>query len=93
MRIKPEEIEIVGGWVLRDGRMHKDEVSNRIEMILASELQKLATSQDGWERLYRDPNDERLWELTYPQSEMQGGGPRALIVNSPEAAAQKYHLD
>ena len=93
MRIKPEETEIVGGWVRKDGCMCGDEASRRIEMFLASELRKLATSQDGWERLYRDPNDDRLWELTYAHGEMQGGGPQTLKFISREAAVKKYHFD
>ena len=44
----------------------------------------------GWETLYRDPRDGRLWELTYPQSEMHGGGPRRLHVLSRDEAAAKY---
>jgi len=40
--------------------------------------------------LYRDPDDGRYWERTYPQSELHGGGPPELRVLATEDARQKY---
>ncbi|MGZ5170952.1 MAG: Imm27 family immunity protein, partial [Burkholderiales bacterium] len=44
----------------------------------------------AWLRLYKDPTDGRLWELTYPHSEMHGGGPRILRVITSTEAAQTF---
>jgi hypothetical protein len=89
MGISPEEVEIIGSWVMVNGRMTEDDTSHRISSLIKTELQHVATTKDGWEKLYRD-RDGRYWELTYPQSEMQGGGPPALILTSIESAHQKY---
>ena len=90
--IGQNEFEIVGSWEMKDGRMVEDAVCRRIRSLVATELQSVTVSEDGWEKLYRDPRDGRYWEWYYPQSEMHGGGPPALRVVSPEAAEQKYHL-
>ena len=49
------------------------------------------TKPDGI-ALYRDPNDNRLWELIYPQSEMHGGGPPELRNLTFNEARQKYDV-
>ena len=90
MGISPDEVKIIGSWVMVNGRMIEDDTSQRISSLVKTELQHVATSKDGWEKLYRDPRDGRLWELTHPQSEMQGGGPQALLLTSPESAHEKY---
>jgi len=56
-----------------------------------TDLAKVAITESGWETLYRDPRDLRLWELTYPQSEMHRGGPpmlRCLCLSLEEAKAK-----
>ena len=52
----------------------------------------LGTAGDGWECVFRDPRDDRLWELTYPESSVHGSGPRRLSVISADAARSKYPL-
>ena len=47
----------------------------RIQQLIRDELVKIARDLTGWRVLYRDPKDGRLWQLSYPQSEMHGGGP------------------
>lgn len=88
--IHPEETRIVGGWILEHGRMLDDAASLRIHELVATHLVKLGHDWSGWGTLYRDPTDGRLWELTYPQGDMQGGGPRTLQVLSEAAARSKY---
>jgi len=90
MGIASDEIETVGSWRMVNGRMTEDDACRRISLLIKSELQHLATTTDGWEKLYRDSRDGRYWELTYPRREMQGGGPQALTLTSPEKARQKY---
>lgn len=92
MEISPDEVEIIGSWVMVNGRMTADETSHRIRSLIKTDLQHVATTKDGWEKLYLDAHDKRLWELTYPQGEMQGGGPQALLLISPEKAREKYEV-
>jgi hypothetical protein len=90
MSIDPAETAIVGAWLVSRGRVHPDDSARRIDELRKSHLIELARSADGWDILFRDPCDRRLWELTYPSSEMHGGGPPALTVISPDTAATKY---
>jgi Immunity protein 27 len=57
-----------------------------------SRFQKIGQDWSGWETLYRDPITGELWELTYPQSEMHGGGPRHLRIISLADAQLKYGI-
>jgi hypothetical protein len=90
MNIRPDETEIVGSWIFNDNRMSADSAEARIEELTGSHLQKLANDSTGWEALYRDPNDGRLWELTFSHGPMQGGGPKKLWNITNEIARQKY---
>ena len=51
---------------------------------------KLGGDASGWDVLFRDPTDGRLWELIYPQSEPHGGGPPQLRCLTADEARQKY---
>ena len=73
--------------------MSGDDVEKRIDALIHEELEKLGYDSSGWEILYRDPADGRLWELTYPQSETHGGGPRRLHVIDSAEARQKYKFE
>ena len=53
-------------------------------------LENLDVAEGGWSKLYRDPSDGRLWELTFPNSEWHGGGPPCLTCISREKADGKY---
>jgi hypothetical protein len=90
--IEPAETEIVGGWVFDGGSNQPDEACRRIERLTTSVLQKVANSRahGAWETLFRDPRDGRLWERTYPQGELHGGGPPRLAVISEVEARRKY---
>jgi hypothetical protein len=73
-----------------DGRLRPDSTWNRIELLATSYLEKIAAN--SWETLFRDPGDGRYWEHTYPQSEVQGGGPPRLSLLSVEKAHAKYEF-
>jgi hypothetical protein len=91
-RIEPHETELTGNWIVEDGRARGDAVCQRVEWLTQSFLVKIADSRQsgGWETLYHDPIDGRLWERTYPNGEMHGGGPPRLAFLTPEEAAKKY---
>jgi hypothetical protein len=88
VKIQPDETDLLGSWITRDGRVVADGVSKRIQFLTESYLQKI--SGGGWETLYQDPADGRYWELTYPQSHLHGGGPPRLINLSEQQARAKY---
>lgn len=90
--IVADEKEIIGHWIVTDGIVVGDEACERVDALTSRYLEKLGVSPEsgGWETLFRDPNDGRYRELTYPHGNWHGGGPAALF-NFPEAdARQKY---
>jgi hypothetical protein len=91
MELQPDEIVLTGNWLVEGGRVVADDVCRRIEWLVESQLERLGTDS-GWDTLYRDPRDGRLWEHIYPQSYMHGGGPPQLKVISAESAAAKYRV-
>jgi len=93
MRLRPEESDLAGAWLVEGDRVIADEVCQRIEILVEGRLQLIGSADGGWSRLYLDPADGRYWELTYPQSEMHGGGPPQLAHISADAAKIKYGAD
>ena len=90
MKITPTKTELTGKWVSRDVRVVADETCQRINELITSHLKELGRDPSGWDALYRDPDDGRLWELTYPQSELQGGCPPQLRYLTLEEAKKRY---
>jgi len=89
MRLLPEEHELygftaAGQWDLA--------AQARIQQLVSQHLQRVTAADGGWSVLFRDPQDGRYWELTYPRSEMHGGGPARLAELSLEAAQQRYDI-
>ncbi|HTQ02500.1 MAG TPA: Imm27 family immunity protein [Polyangiaceae bacterium] len=92
-KLRPDEERLIGTWESQQGQLKADDVAQRIDFLVASVLQRVASSPDGWSVLYRDPDDGRLWELTYPQSETHGGGAPELRQISPSDAEEKYGVN
>jgi hypothetical protein len=90
MKIEPTETQLTGKWIWHEGCAVADETCERINELVRSHLRQLGRDASGWKVLYRDPNDERLWELTYPQSELHGGGPAQLRCLTLDEARQEY---
>jgi immunity protein 27 of polymorphic toxin system len=90
--LKPDETALIGHWLVQGVTVVADETCRRIETLLSGQLVEMGHTRDGWSTLFRDPIDGRLWERTYPQSHMQGGGPPALHWVAPELALAKYDL-
>ncbi|MDH4259569.1 MAG: Imm27 family immunity protein [Gammaproteobacteria bacterium] len=89
-RIAANETELLGAWKVKQDRVVADPNCERIEWLTSNHLLQLGADSSGWDELYRDPDDGRLWELTWPQSEMHGGGPPRLVLLSTDAARAKY---
>lgn len=90
MKLEPHEKDLVGAWKLVGSTLIADTTAKRIELLTKNFLVELGSDPSGWDVLYRDPGDGRLWELTYPQSESEGGGPPRLTHLSVGEAEKKY---
>lgn len=65
-------------WHLEDGKVAARGDAAAIDEMLATKLEKLRTEEGGWIVIFRHRDTNQLWELSYPQSELHGGGPRRL---------------
>jgi hypothetical protein len=92
MKLKPNEIELQGSWEFVGNSMKADNISERIENLVSSYLIEISEDESGWNKLYQDPEDKRYWELSYPESEMHGGGAPLLKSLSLNEAKKKYRV-
>ena len=94
MKLQPDEVELTGRWIMKDGQVVGDEIEKRISFLISHVLKKIKDSPSwgAWETLFQDPDDLRFWERTYLHSEMQGGGPLTLRTLSKSEAETKYKL-
>ena len=88
--ITPYETDLIGTWIERNGHVEGDLATNRINWLINERLERLGSDKSGWDILFRDPQDGRLWELTYPHSELHGGGPPRLTNIDLDIAKKKY---
>jgi hypothetical protein len=91
MKLTNNENRLIGQWVPDGKTLKKDDVALRIEWLISNHLRKIMSDDSGWSILYINPDDNQFWELTYPQSELQGGGPPSLTLISAIEAKNKYH--
>jgi hypothetical protein len=92
MNLNPDEIKLIGRWVVDGDEIHPDATCARIEQLTTHALKQIALSEEwgAWETLYQDPLDGRYWERTYPEGSLQGGGPPQLEWLPVENARRKY---
>jgi hypothetical protein len=90
MQLKPEETELRGYWIDLGSSMTPDAAWERITILIQEHLELLAERNDAPARLYRDPADGRLWELTSIAPEMKDGGPPLLTCIGPERVRERY---
>jgi hypothetical protein len=72
------ETEVTGEWRPVGGKMIAGDTYLAIHDLVSDQLVKRAVDSSGLYVFCREPQDTRLWELSYPQSEMHGGGPPEL---------------
>ena len=90
MKLLPAETSLSGRWLLKDGRVVADDVCGRIDELVRGQLREIGRDASGWDALFVDPDDGRLWELVYLESNLQGGGPPVLRHLSATQARGKY---
>lgn len=90
MKLLPDETDLVGRWRLVGNTIESDSMCRRIERLTTDQLTKLGSDPTGWDTLFKDPADGRYWELTYPQSDSEGGGPPRLTYIHDDEAKRKY---
>lgn len=84
----PDERELVGMWLDLGMKVTGDAVSDRVDWLTETRLEKLAGKEAELAELYRDPRDGRFWEKLLPFP----GGPPTLRLIEPEAASNKYGI-
>src|SRR5260221_9657546 len=87
---QPTETEIKGNWIEAGGRVVGDAACERVQILTDTYFEKIGKDWSGWETLFRDPEDGRYWERTYPHGELHGGGPPALYYLPEDKAREKY---
>lgn len=86
MKIAPDEMLLTGRWAMSGGHVIADDTSRRIDALIRHHLKELGRDATGWYALYLDPDDARLWELSYPDGGDHGGGaPQLRFVAIGEA--------
>lgn len=88
IEINPIEIELK----YNNGHIEEDFIAKRIALLVKGYLVKMKTNNSGWNTLYVDPADNRLWELSYPNSELNGSGDPCLTYIKKEDASSKYNI-
>lgn len=85
-----KKIEIVGQGIFQAGKIVPDASCKIIEHLISSHFVKVGDRENGWTTLYKEPVEQSYWELTYPDSELHGGGPPKLTKHSVEEVLEKY---
>lgn len=92
--LESDEKILEGKTVFNNGKVELDETGKRIEFLINNYLIKIKSDFSGWFVLYQDKKDCRYWELSYPNSEQEGGGSPVLKnidINSKEIM-DRYNL-
>jgi len=92
MKLTQKEYLLKGRWIINGKSLEADSVCVRIEWLTSNYLVEVAADESGWNKLYQDPQDKRYWELSYPESEMHGGGPPQLLNISLKQAKSKFKI-
>lgn len=71
------EKEIIGKWVFKNGKIFADSNCEAIKSMIKNDLSEIEISEDGWTKIYQHTNGS-IWELSYPESHLHGGGPPKL---------------
>jgi hypothetical protein len=92
MNLNPNETQIIGKWIVENGKVVADAAALRIEELVKIELVEIGLADGGWSVLYLDKLDGRYWEKTYPNSGQHGGGAPSLTHLSRSEVTEKYKI-
>lgn len=92
IKLKSNETILKGKWLLVKNSVVADRTCERINELITTVLVHCGTDKSGWNKLYQDPDDKRYWELSYPESDLHGGGPPMLKNVMATEVKSKYHL-
>ena len=67
-----------GTWIEREGEVTEDETCKMINHLIDQVFSLIEVNTEDWQAIYQNPHDESLWRLSYPNSELHGGGPPML---------------
>jgi hypothetical protein len=90
IKLRPDETQLTGRWVRAGSKVVGDDTCARIHRLTSELLVELVRDASGWNTLYRDPQDGRLWELSYPKGDLHGGGPPQLSCIAERRAKDVY---
>jgi len=91
--LRADDADLIGQWLAHGSSVVGDATCERIAWLVAERLQEVARDASGWFTLFRDPSDGRLWERSYPQGHMHGGGPPRLTLITMAQARLRYGSD
>lgn len=75
--------ELNDTWEFQNGQMRAVGEAGAIDSLLKDKF--VEVRKGNWAVLYRHKETGEFWDLTYPQGEMHGGGPRRLrVVSNPD---------
>jgi immunity protein 27 of polymorphic toxin system len=90
VKLADDETELVGQWLVKGPKITADAICARIEGLISGHLVSLGADESCWDALYRDPDTGQLWELSWPQSSLHGGGPPRLRLVLADDVRPKY---
>lgn len=88
--IQSDEQKIIGSWTVVDTGIKADQNCERIEFLVSNFLNKITTDESGWDTLYQNPEDGKLWVLFYPDNHLHDGGPPSLKLISNSEAQSRF---
>lgn len=92
LALQPGDVQLTGYWIDLGSGMVRDATWERIDWLVAHQLQRLAGLPQGPAALFRDPRDGRLWEKVHEHPQLRDGGPPRLTLLTPETAREKYGM-
>jgi hypothetical protein len=93
LRVRPRlahDAQASGEMVQAQRDIGRRQMCREIDRLIAHHLDEVCHDETGWFILFRDRRDGRLWELSFPQSHMHGGGPPQLTTVDVAEARSRF---